>query len=136
MLCGCCLGCVERGLPWSSVVDFQCREGLSMGKSGVDVTMTLPRSLLKGLDRYAKSQGVSRSAACRELLAAALEDGESVVKVMANDKVREALLAAMMRPGVLQSLANALGHDLDADQAQKVFEFFEAASTISRKAKM
>ena len=104
-----------------------------MARKTMDVTMSMPPSLVKRLDRLAKLQGVSRSVAACDLLAAALREGEDLVKVLSNDKVREALMRAMMQPGILQAMSRALGHELSASDRQRVFQFFEAAGAISGK---
>lgn len=104
-----------------------------MAKRGVDCTMTLPKSLITKLDRLAKLQGTSRSEVARDLLGAALREGEDLVKVLASDKVREALMRAMMQPGILQAMSRALGHELSDSDRQRVFEFFDAAGAISGK---
>lgn len=95
--------------------------------------MTLPPSLVKKLDRFAKVQEISRSAAARDLLSAALREGEDMVKVMANEKVRTALMRALMEPGVFAAMAQALGHELSKSERQQVLQFFESAGLITGK---
>jgi predicted DNA-binding protein len=104
-----------------------------MAKRGVDCTMTLPRALVTRLDRLANLQGTSRSEVARELLGAALSEGEDLVKVLADDRVRKALMGAMMKPGVMKSMAQALGEELSPADGQKLFQFFRAAGAITGK---
>lgn len=103
-----------------------------MAKSGLDVTMTLPRGLVRRLDRYAKVQGLSRSAAARELLGSALADGEDFVRLMANDKVRGVMLEALAKPGVVRAIAACLGEELSEADREKVLRLFQAASSAER----
>lgn len=99
-----------------------------MGKRGMDVTMTLPGSLVRQLDRYAKVQGVSRSAAARDLLGFALRGSDDVVRVLANRKVREAFMRAATEPGVIRGFVAAMGHELTDRERQEVLRFFKASS--------
>jgi len=94
-----------------------------------DVTVSMPTVLLRKLDRLVKLQGVTRSDVVTELLSAGLEGGEAMVKVLANDKVRAAMVEAFMKPGVLRAMTLALGSELSPDDGQKLLEFFRDASS-------
>lgn len=103
------------------------------GRGRVDVTLSMPPALVKRLDRLAKLQEVNRSALACDLLGAALREGEDLARVLANDKVRAALLNAMMQPGILQAMAQTMGHELSKSERQQVFQFFQAAGAITGK---
>lgn len=98
-----------------------------------DVTMSIPPALLRKLDRLAKIQGVSRSALVVELLHGAVAEADDLVKVMANDRVRNAMLGALAKPGVVRAIAQALGHELEPADGQKVLQFFKAAGMVGGK---
>jgi hypothetical protein len=66
---------------------------------------------------------MSRSEFVTRTLESALTEGESLLSVMSNERVRSALLEAFTRPGVMQAVAQSIGQELKEADRQRVLEF-------------
>jgi hypothetical protein len=102
-----------------------------MARKKLDVTVSLSIGVVRKLDRLAKVQRVSRSAAIEDILVEGLAEADDFVRVMSNDKVRTAMFEALGKPGVVRAIATSLGQELTPADGQKVLQFFKAAGMVA-----
>jgi len=86
---------------------------------------SLQPELAKRIDAAAKNARVNRSAFIVAAVEAYLDQAEAELKLFANDNVRNAWMKAMQQPGVLKSMAEAMGHELSERDRQKVLKFMD-----------
>lgn len=103
----------------------------AMAKRNVSLAMTVESVRL--LDRMAAAAELSRSQTVELLVRNAAEESESMVKALAQPTVRAALSEAMLKPGVLRSLAEAMGQELSPEQTRTLFDELHAGNKPRRR---
>lgn len=92
-----------------------------MAEPKTRISIAIDRTLLKRLDRVAKTMRRSRSLIIGEACGQYLDGSETFVKLMTDPVAGKAIAKALMSEGALQSIAKAIGDDMTADQL-RLFE--------------
>jgi hypothetical protein len=90
-------------------------------------SMTIDRDVLKRADVAAEKLGMSRSQFFQEMARRGLAEAEGAASVVHDPIVTRALASALSVPGVMQSLAKALGDELNQKEVQRVLSFMSTA---------
>jgi hypothetical protein len=90
-------------------------------------SMTIDRALLKRADVAAEKLGMSRSQFFQEMVRRGLDEAEGAASLVRDPIVTRAFASALSVPGVMQSLAKALGDELNQKEVQRVLSFMSTA---------
>lgn len=98
------------------------------------ISILVPPAELARIDRAARAVDLTRSAFIRRTLQGVLDDGEQMISLLANDHARSTILEAFTRPGVMQAVASAMGHELTHADRQRFLAFMKPVSPSKSEA--
>ena len=92
-----------------------------MAVTRIQITISIPPSLVAGVDKLAAESGTSRSSVMTQAIREHLEGPGQFVAAMGNPTIRQAFAQAFGRPEVLKGLASAMAADAQPEQL-RLFE--------------
>jgi hypothetical protein len=98
------------------------------------ISISLPIVLIKQLDKLAKTAGTTRSKLIEDLCDDGIHQAEATIRAASDPTVMNAMMRALVQPGVLRGLSEAMREDLSEEQL-KLFAAGVNSMTPKQKGK-